>query len=236
MSTGSRAALAQPTGHDLSFDPRRVRSIVLAAATTLALAVLSAAAARFDGWGGREPAAAPAAPAAVAEAPAQAVVVARPGHASGTRDQIDALTGLVARKYRVSPKVARDLIGTAYREGLRIGVDPLLLVAVIAVESRFNPIAQSDAGAVGLMQVIPGFHEDKFDAAAADPVLDPHANIRLGARVLREYIARAGGETAGLQMYNGSGDDPTNAYANKVLAERARLQQAVSRPKERTRA
>jgi hypothetical protein len=86
------------------------------------------------------------------------------------------------------------------------------------------------------MQVIPGFHQEKLDAAVADPVLDPHANIRLGARVLRDYIVRAGGEAAGLQMYNGAGDDPTNAYANKVFAERARLQQAVAKPRERTRA
>jgi soluble lytic murein transglycosylase-like protein len=209
--------------------------VVLAAATTLALAVLSAAAARFDGWAGGS-SAVPAPAAKVAALPPAVAAPARPVHAAGPREQIEALAGLVARKYRVSPKVARDLIGTAYREGARFGVDPLLVVAVIAVESRFNPIAQSDAGAMGLMQVIPGFHEDKFDTTVADPVLDPHANIRLGARVLREYIVRAGGEAAGLQMYNGAADDPSNAYANRVFAERARLQQAVARPRERTRA
>ena len=235
MSTGSRAALAQPTGHELHFDPRRIRTVVLAAATTLALAVLSAAAARYDGWAG-ESSAVPARVARVAAEPSAAAAPARPAHAAGPREQIEALAGLVSRKYRVSPKVARDLIGTAYREGARFGIDPLLVVAVIAVESRFNPIAQSNAGAIGLMQVIPEFHEDKFDTTVADPVLDPHANIRLGAHVLREYIKRAGGEAAGLQMYNGAADDPSNAYANKVFAERARLQQAVARPRERTKA
>jgi soluble lytic murein transglycosylase-like protein len=236
MSTGSRAALARSAGQ-LSFESRRIRNVVLPVATTFALAVLSAAAARFDGWSGESPAAsAKPAPAPAAAEAAVSAVSARPAHAAGAREPIETLAGLVARKYRVSPKVARELIGTAYREGARFGVDPLLLIAVIAVESRFNPIAQSDAGAVGLMQVIPGFHREKLDAAVTDPVLDPHANIRLGARVLRDYIARAGGETAGLQMYNGAGDDPTNAYANKVFAERARLQQAVAKPRERTRA
>jgi soluble lytic murein transglycosylase-like protein len=155
--------------------------------------------------------------------------------APAAREQIEALTALVARKYRVSPKVARELIGTAYREGARTGVDPLLIVAVMAVESRFNPIAHSDAGATGLMQVILGFHKDKFEADAGDPAFDPHANIRLGARILQEYIKRAGNEAAGLQLYNGSGDDAANAYANKVLAERQRLQQATRGAQDRQR-
>ena len=135
MSTGTRAALAQPTGHEVSFDPRRVRTVVLAAVTTLALAVLSAAAARFDGWGGgREPAAAPL---AAAQPPAEAVAIARPGHAAGSRDQIEALAGLVARKYRVSPKVARDLIGTAYRELIGdFGVAMTAVQVVALIEDR----------------------------------------------------------------------------------------------------
>jgi soluble lytic murein transglycosylase-like protein len=89
---------------------------------------------------------------------------------------------------------------------------------------------------MGLMQVIPGFHKDKFEAAAGDPVFDPHANIRLGARILQEYIKRAGNEVAGLQLYNGSSEDVTNAYASKVLAERQRLQQAIARSRDRLRA
>jgi len=233
MNTALRARPEVLAGGDLATEPARVRTLVLAVATTLSLAVLSAAAARFDGWAVEPPMVA-AAPARVAAAPVAVRPVGVP--AIPAHDHLDALARLVAKKYRVSTHAARDLIATAFREGAHIGVDPLLVIAVMAVESRFNPIAESDAGAMGLMQVIPAFHQDKLDASAGDPVLDPHANIRLGARVLGEYIKRGGSETAGLQMYNGSGDDPSNGYANKVFAERTRLQQAVARLRDRSRA
>jgi hypothetical protein len=90
--------------------------------------------------------------------------------------------------------------------------------------------------AVHLMQVIPGYHKDRLEAAGVDSVLDPHDNIRLGAHILKEYIRRGGTEVAGLQIYNGSADDATNAYAVKVLAEKQRLQQAVQRLRDRLRA
>ena len=66
-------------------------------------------------------------------------------------------------------------------------------------------------------------------------MLDPNANIRLGARILKEYIRRGGTDIAGLQLYNGSSDDATNAYAVKVLGEKQRLQQAIQRVRERQR-
>jgi soluble lytic murein transglycosylase-like protein len=233
MTNGLRATLAEPVGHEFLVEAVRSRAVVFAVVATLSLALLSTAVARFSGWS--------AAAAVPAILPAKATVdIIAPGaarhlFAPAARDQIDALGALVSKRYRVSPKAARELIGTAYREAGRSGVDPLLIVAVICVESRFNPIAQSDAGATGLMQIIPGFHKDKLDSSIADPVSDPHANIRLGALILQEYIKRAGGEAAGLQLYNGSSDDATNAYANKVFAERQRLQQAIARPRDRVR-
>ena len=150
--------------------------------------------------------------------------------------EIEAVASAVARRYRISLEATRELVGTAYREGKVIGVDPLLIIAVMAVESRFNPIAQSDGGAIGLMQVIPRFHADKFDVALGKSVLDPRTNIQLGARVLKDYIRRGGTDAAGLQLYNGASSDSGNAYANKVLGERQRLREAVRHGGERTRA
>jgi soluble lytic murein transglycosylase-like protein len=150
--------------------------------------------------------------------------------------EIEAVAAAVARKYRISDEATREFIGTAYREGKGIGVDPLLIVAVIAVESRFNPVAQSVGGAMGLMQVIPRYHPDKFNAARGKSVLDPHTNIQLGARVLKEYIRRGGTDVAGLQLYNGASADASNVYANKVLGERQRLREAVRRGRDQTRA
>jgi soluble lytic murein transglycosylase-like protein len=149
-------------------------------------------------------------------------LAARPRH-------VDALVTALARKYRVSDSATREMVDAAYLEAGRNGLDPLLVIAVIAVESRFNPIAQSDGGALGLMQVIPRYHGDKFDAASGESMLDPRVNIQVGAAVLREYIRRGGTEIAGLQLYNGAQDDETSAYAHKVLAEKQRLQSVIRR-------
>ena len=149
--------------------------------------------------------------------------------------EIEALAGNIGKRYGIAPEPIRGFLATAYNEGKRLGVDPLLIVAVIAVESRFNPIAASEAGARGLMQIIPEFHKERFAAAAVDSILDPHANIRLGALVLQDYIRRAGSETAGLQLYVGAPADANSSYAAKVLAEKARLVQAVQRLRERLR-
>jgi soluble lytic murein transglycosylase-like protein len=149
---------------------------------------------------------------------------------------IEAVSGEVARRYRISQDATRELVTAAYGEGLRIGLDPLLIVAVMAVESRFNPIAQSVGGAIGLMQVIPRYHPDQVDRASGESVLDPRTNIGLGARVLKEYIRQGGTEVAGLQLYNGASADTSNGYANKVLGERQRLLEALRRFRDQHRA
>ncbi len=145
----------------------------------------------------------------------------------------DSLARVVARRYRVARESARELVRAAFREGRRNGVDPLLILAVIAVESRFNPIAESDQGAVGLMQIIPRFHMDKIAGAGAPAFLQPHANIAIGTRILKDAIRRGGGEVAGLQLYNGAPDDDSRAYANRVLGERRRLEEALPHPRGR---
>jgi len=153
-----------------------------------------------------------------------------------TRSEIDALAASLAKRYRVSSDATRNVVATAYREGSRIGLDPLLIIAVIAVESRFNPIAESEMGAQGLMQVIPRFHKEHLETAETDSVLDPHANIRLGARILKDYIRSGGTEVAGLQRYNGASGDESNGYAAKVLGEKQRLKVSVERVHARGRA
>ncbi len=148
-------------------------------------------------------------------------------------ENIETLARVVGRKYRVSHDITREFVGTAYREATRNRLDPMLIVAVMAVESGFNPAAQSDGGAIGLMQVIPRYHADKFSAARGESVRDPSTNIRVGSQALREYIVRAGTEAAGLQLYNGAPGDTSNAYAAKVTAERQRLQEATRRARQR---
>ncbi len=148
--------------------------------------------------------------------------------------QHQVLASYLARRYRIATEPTVDLVGEAYAVGRAVGLDPLLILAVISVESRFNPIAESDKGAKGLMQVIPKWHYEKLaEHGGADAVLDPRTNMLVGAQILKEYIVRAGNLEAGLQMYNGASDDPTQGYAQKVIAEKLRLEQTLPRPKTR---
>ena len=104
----------------------------------------------------------------------------------------------------------------------------MLVVAVIGIESGFNPLAQSVMGAQGLMQVIPRFHRDKLPEGSSElAFLDPVSNVRVGIKVLQESIRRQGGVAEGLQYYAGASDDPEMAYSTRVLGEKQRLEQAA---------
>lgn len=135
----------------------------------------------------------------------------------------------VTRRYKVSPEALVPVFEVAQLIGKERRIDPLLIVAIIGIESRFNPFAESAMGAQGLMQVIPRFHKDKVPEGKGDrPLLDPVINIRVGVHVLEEAIRRGGGLVAGLQQYAGS-SDAEGSYASKVLAEKERLEQAARR-------
>lgn len=136
----------------------------------------------------------------------------------------------VAQRYRVAGEALLPIFETVQTVARQRRMDPLLLIAVISIESRFNPISESPMGAQGLMQVIPRYHSDKLTNAAANaPFLDPVTNVQIGAQILQEAIRRQGSLVAGLQYYAGASDDEEQAYATKVLAERLRLEQAARR-------
>jgi soluble lytic murein transglycosylase-like protein len=142
-----------------------------------------------------------------------------------------ALSGFVANRYRVSQDVAYDFVRVAHQAGHQLQLDPLLIIAVIAVESRFNPIAESVAGAKGLMQIIPKYHSDKLEEFGGEKaVYDPAANIQVGAQILKEYLRLTGNLGSALQMYAGALGDSEDQYSSKVLNEKYRLQQALSHP------
>ncbi len=134
------------------------------------------------------------------------------------------LVRYLSRRFLVATAATERMVGAAFRAAREVGLDPLLVLAVISVESRFNPIAESDMGAKGLMQIIPRYHPVKLAAVGGEAaVWDPEANIEVGARILQEYVYRTGTLEAGLQFYNGALGDSSAQYAQKVLAERARL-------------
>jgi soluble lytic murein transglycosylase-like protein len=203
--------------------------VLFALAGALMAAVTAAAAPALKTW-------APTASANVVQASLPQSLAPIPARvaAEALTPAAESLARVVARRYRVAQESAREMVRAAFREARRNDVDPLLILAVIAVESRFNPIAESEQGAVGLMQIVPRFHMDKVAETGDRTFLQPHANIAIGARILKDAIRRGGSEVAGLQLYNGSFDDDTQAYANRVLGERRRLEEAL--PQTRNRA
>jgi soluble lytic murein transglycosylase-like protein len=150
--------------------------------------------------------------------------------ADAENPQYRTLAVYLSRRYKVALDATEQLVGAAHEAGNRLGMDPLLILAVMAVESRFNPIAESVMGAKGLMQVIPKFHQDKLEEhGGEDSVLDPMTNILVGTRILKDAMRRGGGLMPGLQLYAGAFGDDGQQYAQKVIAEKERMQQTLKR-------
>jgi len=134
------------------------------------------------------------------------------------------LVKYLSRRFLIAGEATERMVGAAYSAAREVGLDPLLVLAVISVESRFNPIAESVMGAKGLMQIIPKYHPAKLKALGGEAALwDPASNIELGAAILQEYVYRTGTLEAGLQFYNGAFGDASAVYSRRVLAERGRL-------------
>lgn len=135
----------------------------------------------------------------------------------------------LSKKYRVAPEPIAALVSEAYDLGKVNRLDPTLILAIMAIESSFNPFAQSAVGAQGLMQVMTTVHTDKYENfGGQNAAFDPVSNLRVGVRVLKECIERAGSIEGGLRYYVGAANLPTDGgYAAKVLAEHQRLRMAA---------
>ena len=135
----------------------------------------------------------------------------------------------LARRYKVAPEPVGALVKEAWQVGTKAGLDPTLILAIMAVESSFNPFAQSAVGAQGLMQVMTNVHNAKYVAfGGKHAAFDPMSNLRVGVEVLKECISRAGSLEAGLRFYVGAGNQSVDSgYAGKVLSEQNSLRQVV---------
>ncbi len=131
----------------------------------------------------------------------------------------------LSRKYRVAPEPLSALVAEAFAVGQRVRLEPTLILAVMAIESRFNPFAQSSVGAQGLMQVMTRVHTDKYDGFGGTfAAFDPLANLRVGAQVLQDCVKRTGSVENGLACYVGAVSEDGSDYVTKVLSEHQRLQ------------
>lgn len=139
----------------------------------------------------------------------------------------------LSRRYRVAPEPVSALVQEAWQLGMRTGLEPAVILAVMAVESGFNPFAQSPVGAQGLMQVMTRVHDDKYSAfGGIRAAFDPVANLRVGVLVLQECVRRAGSLEVGLRHYVGAANlQDDGGYVGKVMAEAQHLRHiAAGRP------
>jgi soluble lytic murein transglycosylase-like protein len=137
-----------------------------------------------------------------------------------------AVANHLAAKYRISMAESLRYVSHAIEVANEVNLDPVLLLAIMATESSFNPNAQSRAGAQGLMQVLTRVHTEKFEPyGGAVAAFVPEANIRVGALILKACIAKAGSLEAGLRSYLGAPNASSgpNSYTYKVIAEREEL-------------
>ena len=186
----------------------------------------SAAISGADGIQREEPAAA----VAVAQTASQEIseILFEVDQDAALSEEMQRVRDWVSRRYRVSPIVLEPVLAQAEDSARSHGLDPLLIVAMMAIESSFNPFAESHMGAQGLMQVIPRYHQDKIgEGAGEDALFDPVLNVQVGTMVLVEGIRRFGDLQAALQYYGGARNDPKLGYSRKVLAMRDRISSAA---------
>jgi Transglycosylase SLT domain len=159
----------------------------------------------------------------------EAIARATAAHLSDLTREQKAVATWLSRRYRVAPEPLSRLVQEAWSIGERARLDPTLILAIMAIESSFNPFAQSSVGAQGLMQVMTRIHDDKYEAfGGVHAAFDPVTNLRVGVMVLKECIRRAGSVEEGLRYYVGAaihGQD--GGYVAKVLFEQSHLQQVA---------
>lgn len=147
-----------------------------------------------------------------------------------SRDQV-AVTDWLSRKYKVSPEPLAALVSEAWALGERSQIAPTLILAVIAIESRFNPFASGNQGRMGLMQIEPEVHSNALTPFGGRlAAFDPLTNLRVGTRYLQELIHGADTLEDALRLYaQASGQGKNPHYIDRILAEQ-KLMDKVSNP------
>lgn len=148
----------------------------------------------------------------------------------GDQRQQQWVTNWLAKRYRVASDASNMLVSAAYLTAKEVKIDPLLILSVMAIESGLNPFAESPVGAQGLMQVMSKIHRDKFEEmGGVKAALNPVANIRVGALILKDYVTRGGSLEAGLKLYVGAGAfENDGGYGSRVIAEYRRLKDVAT--------
>lgn len=130
------------------------------------------------------------------------------------------LSQFISGRYAIAKEASRFIVFEAYRSAKKHEVDPILVLAIMAKESSFNPISGSSQGALGLMQAMPKAHPEKIEAIEnkSGNILNISDNIEVGVLILKEYLKKSNGNVAiALQRYNGNLNDPSKYYTKRVM-------------------
>jgi soluble lytic murein transglycosylase len=101
----------------------------------------------------------------------------------------------VIKSESLLPKDKRRVLAAIVRESKRNGLDPLLVAAIIKVESRFDPFAVSHVGALGLMQLMPPTAQElSSEKLNKRHLFDPVLNIELGSSYVAQLLQRFDGD------------------------------------------
>lgn len=127
---------------------------------------------------------------------------------------------------RLSLEASRKIVLTTIEAANSAGLDPLLILALIKIESNFDPKAVSSAGAIGLTQIIPFWHADK--GVTKHTALNPEFSINTGVKILVEYLGWHNGDLRkALLQYNGSLKIKGATYADNVLSMQQKINDFV---------
>jgi soluble lytic murein transglycosylase-like protein len=165
-----------------------------------------------------------AARAADAQSVAQASIVASEATSETSLPTLGDITAVLRAQFRVAPTESLKIARAVLIEADRHAVSPVLLLAVMAVESGFDRNAVSVAGARGLMQILPAAHPQLI--ATATDLSDPAINVRIGSTILRRYLDESGGDLdTALLRYSGGG----RGYARRVALSMQRFDASLRR-------
>lgn len=147
-----------------------------------------------------------------------------------TAEQL-AVTRWLSRKYRVSTEPLGAMVAEAWAAGERSQLAPTLILAIMAVESRFNPFASGTQGNVGLMQIETKAHAETLGQFGGPlSAFDPLTNVRVGVRHLQGLIQQTDTLEQALFLYGtSSGQLMESQYVERVLAEQQLLEKVTEK-------
>lgn len=131
----------------------------------------------------------------------------------------DQLSQAIVKLYKhISVKEALEVVNYVFKYSEIYGVDPSLLIGVIASESSFKRKAVSKEGAAGYTQVLAKYHKDKLKGRN---IFHPGVNIEVGTIILSDCLSSNNSFNKALGCYNGTKDKNKIAKFKSVVNKRS---------------